>query len=63
MLLNIIFESMVITVKKGATRAEVEKALAQLEKRKKKPSLKKHYGALKRGLDGLTYQKKVRREN
>lgn len=53
---------MVITLKKGASRGEIEKALAKLEKQKKKPSLKKHFGALKRGLDGLTYQKEARRE-
>lgn len=54
---------MVIKVKKGATRTDIEKALDQLSKGKKQRSLKKHFGVLKRGLDGLTYQKKVRREN
>lgn len=54
---------MVITIKKGATQSDIEKALAKLEKGKKKPSLKKHFGLLRRGLDGLTYQKKARRED
>ena len=53
---------MVITVKKGATKADIEKAIAKLDKRKK-PSLKKYFLALKRGLDGLKYQKKVRSED
>lgn len=53
---------MVITIKKGATKADIEKAIAQLDKRKK-VSIKKYFGALKRGLDGLNYQKKVRRED
>ncbi len=53
---------MVITIKKGASLNEIRKALAKLDKQKKKHSLKKHFGALKRGLDGLTYQKEVRRE-
>lgn len=51
---------MVITIKRGTSRNEIQKALAKLEKRKKLPSLKKHFGALKRGLDGLTYQKEIR---
>ncbi|HZX72922.1 MAG TPA: hypothetical protein VFE57_00765 [Cyclobacteriaceae bacterium] len=52
---------MVIIIKKGATRSDIEKALSRLEKGKKKPSLKKHFGALKRGLDGLKYQREARR--
>lgn len=51
---------MIITVKKGASRLDIENALSRLEKRKKKPSLKKYFGALKRGVDGLTYQKEAR---
>ncbi|MCB0487780.1 MAG: hypothetical protein R2820_15085 [Cyclobacteriaceae bacterium] len=53
---------MVITIKKGATKAEIEKALAKLDSRRK-VSLKKYFGSLKRGLDGLTYQKEARRED
>jgi len=40
-----------------------KKRISGQEKAKKKPSLKKHFGALKRGLDGLTYQKEARRGN
>jgi hypothetical protein len=54
---------MIITLKKGSSPNDIEKALAKLEKRKKNPSLKKHFGALKRGLNGLVYQKEMRRED
>ncbi len=54
---------MVITIKKGASDQEIKKALSKLEKNKKKPSLKKHFGALKRGLDGVRYQKEMRHED
>ncbi|MCU0358040.1 MAG: hypothetical protein MUE95_10720 [Cyclobacteriaceae bacterium] len=54
---------MIITIKKGASQTDIEMALSQLEKRKRKPSLKKYFGSLKRGLDGLKYQKEIRREN
>jgi hypothetical protein len=54
---------MIIKVKKGATPTDIEKALDRLSKGKKRPTLKKHFGVLKRGLDGLTYQKGVRCEN
>lgn len=55
--------SMTIILKKGATRLDLEKALSKLEKNKRKPSAKKYFGALKRGVDGLKYQKEIRREN
>lgn len=51
---------MVIEIKKGMTPEEIKTLLAQ-----KKPAtkgLKKHVGKLKRGLDGLAYQKAVRHE-
>lgn len=54
---------MIVTIKKGATKSDIEKALAKLRKGKRKPSLKKYFGSLKRGLDGLKYQKEIRREN
>lgn len=59
----LVYLIMTITLKKGSSRSDIEKALAKLERRKKKPSLKKHFGVLKRGLNGLAYQKEVRREN
>lgn len=52
---------MVIEIKKGATPKEVKKALEKLPK-KNKGSLSKHFGTLKRGIDGLAYQKKIRSE-
>lgn len=60
---SLLYLSMVITIKKGASGQEIQKALSRLEKNKKKPSLKKHFGVLKRGLDGVKYQKEMRRED
>jgi hypothetical protein len=60
---SLLYLFMVITIKNGASSQEIQKALSKLEKNKKKPSLKKYFGALKRGLDGVTYQKEMRRED
>ncbi len=43
--------------------SDSKKRVSKPEKGNKKPSLKKYFGALKRGLDGLTYQKEARRGN
>ena len=51
---------MVIEVKKGMTPEEIKALLA--EKKPSKKGLQKHVGKLKRGLDGLAYQKEVRHE-
>lgn len=53
---------MIIEIKKPVTRKKVEKALALAVSVKKKKTLRKHFGKLKRGLDGLTVQKKMRDE-
>lgn len=53
---------MIIEIKRPVTRDKVNEAIIQLAKKGKKKSLKKHFGKLKRGLDGTTYQKKVRNE-
>lgn len=50
---------MIIEIKKGTTPKEVKKALEKLP-RKKKGGISKHFGTLKRGIDGLAYQKKIR---
>ena len=52
---------MVIEIKKSVTEAKLKKVLPTAGGIKKK-SLRKHFGKLKRGLNGLDYQKKVRRE-
>ena len=51
---------MVIEVKKGMTPEEIKALLTQ--KKVVKKGLQKHVGKLKRGLDGLDYQKQVRNE-
>jgi len=46
-------------------KEEIEKALDTLKgraKRNGKKTLEKHFGALKRGLDGLEFQKEVRND-
>ena len=51
---------MIIEIKKPITKEKVREALLQISKEGKKKSLKKHFGKLKRGIDGVAYQKKVR---
>ena len=53
---------MIIEIKKPVTAEKVKEALSQIAKKNKKKSLRKHFGELKRGLDGNDYQKKVRNE-
>jgi len=54
---------MLVTVKKGAGKKEINAAVKRLEKKKNKPSLSDFYGKLKGKLgDGLAYQKSVRNE-
>ena len=53
---------MIIEVKKPVTKEKIEEIIQLLTKINKKKSLRKHFGKLKRGLDGLDYQKKVRNE-
>lgn len=53
---------MIIEIKKPVTAEKVKQALAHFAKKGKKKSLRKHFGELKRGLDGIDYQKKVRNE-
>jgi len=47
------------------TKAEIEKALNTLKKRAtgiEKKTLEKHFGVLKRGIDGLEFQKQIRND-
>lgn len=53
---------MVIELQKPITKEKVKKALALAAADKKKKSLRKHFGKLKRGLSGVDYQKKIRNE-
>ena len=55
---------MVITIKKGETKKEIEAAVKRLgKKRSSKPALADFYGKLKGKFgDGLTYQKQLRNE-
>ena len=55
---------MTIVLKKNATIKEIEAAKSKLRnaRNKKKGGMAKFFGALKRGLDGLEYQKEMRGE-
>jgi hypothetical protein len=51
---------MVIEVKE-ITPDNVEKVLGKINKPRKK-TIAKHFGKLKRGIDGMSYQKNIRNE-
>ena len=55
---------MIITIKKGATKEEVEKQLAKLKQNQKKQGLRKHLGIpiLDEKVDAVAYQKMLRNE-
>ena len=53
---------MIITIKKGATKEEVEKQLAKLKKNQKKQGLRKYFGKLPVEGDAVEIQKKLRDE-
>lgn len=53
---------MIIEITKPVTKEKVRKALSRIAKEGKKKSLRKHFGKLKRGLDGVAYQKRNRNE-
>ncbi|MFD1258509.1 hypothetical protein ACFQ3S_17010 [Mucilaginibacter terrae] len=54
---------MTIEIKTPVTKEKVQQAIAQLTDNANKKSLRQHFGKLKRGLDGLDYQKQVRGED
>lgn len=51
---------MIIEIKKPVTKEKVKQALILFARENKKKTLRKHFGKLKRGFDGVSYQKKVR---
>jgi hypothetical protein len=53
---------MTIEIKDPVTKEKVQQAIEQLNKETGKKSLRKHFGKLKRGINGLNYQKQVRNE-
>lgn len=53
---------MTIEIKKPVTKEKVQQAIEQLNNDFTKKTLKKHFGKLKRNLDGLNYQKQARDE-
>lgn len=53
---------MIIEIKKPVTKEKVKEALSIIAKESKKKSLRKHFGKLKRKLDGTDYQKKIRND-
>jgi hypothetical protein len=53
---------MTIEIKTPVTKEKVQQAIEQFSKESGKKSLRKHFGKLKRNLDGLDYQKQVRNE-
>lgn len=59
---KLLYLGMTIEIKTPVTKAKVQKALIQLSKETGKKSLRRHFGKLKRDIDGLDYQKEVRNE-
>jgi hypothetical protein len=53
---------MTIEIKTPVTKEKVQEAINQLYKESGKKSLRRHFGKLKRNIDGLDYQKQVRNE-
>ena len=53
---------MKIEIKEGMSQKEIDKELAKLEMTGKKADLKKYVGKVDFGVDGLTYQKRIRNE-
>ncbi len=51
----------VIKVPKNATKEQLDEIRKRIEMLPRK-NIAKHFGALKRGIDGLEYQKKMRNE-
>lgn len=51
---------MVIEINANSGAGEIRKALLKLKKKKKPFDASKHFGKVKRDIDGLEYQKQVR---
>ena len=59
--LQVLNMATVIEIPKKASKKKVKEILEKVESLKK-GKMAKHFGALKRGIDGLAYQKQVRDE-
>jgi hypothetical protein len=53
---------MTIKLEEPVTKEQVQKALDLISKENPQKGLRKHFGKLKRGLNALDYQQKVRNE-
>lgn len=53
---------MVVRIKKTTKKEEIDKLLKKLKTKRKKVNLDKYFGKINFGMDGLTYQKKIRNE-
>ena len=53
---------MIIELSKSSTQQQAEEALQSMAKKKNSKKLIKHFGKLKRGIDGLQFQKQARNE-
>ena len=51
-----------IEIRKTLTPEKIKEAIEKKVKRGEGKSLRKHFGKLKRGLDGMTYQKNNRND-
>ncbi len=51
-----------IEIDKPLSPEKIKDAIEKKSKEGNKKSLRKHFGQLKRGLDGMTYQKKIRND-
>jgi hypothetical protein len=56
------FVIMIIEIKKPVTKQKVTEIFARIAGESKKKSLRKHFGKLKRNLDGVTCQKQMRND-
>jgi len=54
--------SMTIEIKTPVTKEKVQQAIKQIAESSGKKGLRNHFGKLKRGIDGLEYQKQIRNE-
>lgn len=54
---------MVIHVTKKARRTDLDKALKKIPAKKRGIDLKKYFGKINFGVDGLAYQKEIRKND
>lgn len=53
---------MIIEIQQPITKEKVQDAMKKASEKGVKKTLRKHFGKLQRGLDGVDYQKKIRNE-